>query len=195
MKGLFDFLDKAGNLKSTLRYTTLKDGRKESSAEHTWRLALMVMTAGKGINIDKAIRMALVHDLAEAITGDIDYARMVSGEVSKKEKHESEERAIKKIVKSLDIKNAKEIYKLWEEYEKGKTKEAKALKALDKLETLLQLAESGYKAYTGKPELIPNYADEAVNNFPELKDMLKEIKIKLKKEFKKGGIPWKKEYN
>jgi len=194
---IFRFLNKAGDLKSTIRYITLKDGRKESSAEHSWRLVLMVMIMGKGmkINTDKAMKIALVHDIAEAVTGDINYDKVASGEISKKEKQRMEEKAMKEILGPLDLKNKKEIYNLWKEYENSPTREAKFVKALDKLETLLSLAESGHKTYLGHPEFIPNYADQAVNNFPELKSMLKEIKLKIKKEFKKGKIPWKKEYN
>lgn len=197
MEKLFKFLNRAGDLKSTIRYIVLKDGRKESSAEHSWRLILMTMIMGKTmkIDVDKAIRIALIHDLGEAITGDINYDKVVTGEIPKKKKHEMEEKAMKEILKPLDLKNKKEIYKLWEEYENSSTKEAKFVKALDKLETLLSFTESGHKTYLGRPEFIPNYADQAVNNFPELKNMLKWIKLKLKKEFKKGKIPWKKEYN
>ena len=85
-------------------------------------------------------------------------------------------------------------YNLWNEYEKGSTGEAKFVKALDKLETLTHLIEAGYKTYD-RPEMIVNYADKAVKEFPELKGVLKIIKQKIKVEFDKGGIPWKEEYD
>ena len=58
---------------------------------------------------------------------------------------------------------------------------------------MTQLVDVGYRTYD-KPEFIANYADNAVAEFPALREMLNIIKQKLKKEFEKGDIPWKKEY-
>lgn len=115
------------------------------------------------------------------------------GIISKKEKYKNELQAINKIKKSLPGILGKEIHNLWLEYEKGKTKEAKFVKALDKLETLTQTIELGHKEYT-YPEYIPNYADKEVSNCPELLEMYKVLKNKLKLEFKKGDIDWQEEY-
>lgn len=198
LEKILNFLHHAENLKSTLRYSSTKSGRKESSAEHSWRLTLMVLVVTKELNldldIDHAIKIALVHDITESITGDIDAIRIAEQEISKEEKQKLEIKAIKKLKDSLSSKTGEEIYNLWNEYEQGSTKEAKFIKALDKIETLTQLAESGYKIYD-KPEFIANYADRAVRNFPELTGMLRAVKQKLKSEFKKGSIPWKKEYD
>jgi len=84
----------------------------------------------------------------------------------------------------------KKILNLWREYNDCEIKEAKFVKALDKIETLTQLAESGYKTYD-KPEFIAKYANKSVRMFPELSEMLKIVKIKLKVEFNKGNIEWK----
>ena len=100
---------------------------------------------------------------------------------------------IRQIKNSLPPKIGEEIANLWNEYDERSTREAKFVKALDKLETLTHLIETGYKTYD-RPELIANYADKTVKDFPELTDMLKIIKRKLKSEFKKGNIPWKEEY-
>lgn len=194
---IITFLEETENLKSTLRYIKTKSGRQESAAEHSWRLSLfaLVLTSEKnyGINTTKAIKLCIVHDLAEAITGDIDYAKIKNGTVSKKEKEREEKKAILKLKKLLTSKPGKEIFDLWSEYNEGKTKEAKFVKALDKLETLLQIIEAGCKHFD-IPEIIPNYPDKAVLDFPKLKEILVELKKKLKKEFQKGKINWKKEY-
>jgi putative hydrolase of HD superfamily len=112
----------------------------------------------------------------------------------KREKEKLEIRAINKLQQILPEHTGKEISELWNEYNECATKEAKFVKALDKIETLTQLAESGYKTYD-KPEFIANYANKAVKDFPELLAMLKILKKKLKKEFDKGNIPWKEEYD
>lgn len=101
---------------------------------------------------------------------------------------------MQEIKNSLPKKTGNEIYNLWKEFETQSSNEGKFVKALDKLETLTHLVEVGYKAYD-KIEVIPTYADESVKTFPELSEALKKIKKELKLEFKKGGIPWKKEYD
>jgi putative hydrolase of HD superfamily len=200
LERIFDFLHRAGKLKSSFRYSEIKNGmqRKESSADHSWRLTLMVfvITSKLKLNIDteKALKMALVHDLAEAITGDIDYILIAEGKISKEEKQKAEIEAIKKLRNSLGSETGEEVYNLWNEFGECSTKEAKFVNALDKMETLTHLVETGYKTYD-KPEFIANYADKAVKNFPELTGMLKIIKQDLKEEFRKGNIPWKEEYD
>lgn len=87
-----------------------------------------------------------------------------------------------------------EIFELWYDYEKSRSREAKFVKALDKIETTIHLVESGHETYDF-PELIAIYPKKAVNDFPELKSMLKAVNGRLKKEFQKGKFPWKKEYD
>lgn len=198
LEKIFDFLRKIEKLKSTLRYNKTTSGRKESSAEHSWRLALMAFIIADGLKLDidanRAVKIALAHDLAEALTGDIDAISITEGKFSKEEKGKQEIKAITNLQKTLPELIGKEISGLWHMYNDGDTKEAKFVKALDKIETLTQLAESGYKTYD-RPEFIPNYADQSIKSFPELLGMLKIVKEKLKAEFKKGNIEWKKEYN
>lgn len=198
LEKIFSFFCQAGKLKDVLRYNEKKNGTKESVADHSWRLALMAFSAAEEleINVDilKSIKLAIVHDIAESITGDIDAVLIMEGKVSKEEKKKKEIIAMEQIKSIAPEKTGVEIYNLWDEYEKNETKEAKFIKALDKLETLMHLVESGHKTYD-KPDFIPTYADEAVKNFPELLPMLKIVKRKLKEEFIKGGFEWKEEYD
>jgi putative hydrolase of HD superfamily len=198
LEKIFLFLEQAGKLKEVERYNEKRNGVKESAADHSWRLALMAFTMTKefnlGIDVLKSVKMALVHDIAESITGDIDAVLIMEGKVPKEKKKKEEKEALNKIRKIAPEGIGAEIYALWNEYEKGETREAKFIKALDKLETLIHLAESGYRAYD-KPEFIPKYADKAVENFSELLPILKIIKQKLKDEFDKGGFEWKEEYD
>ena len=68
------------------------------------------------------------------------------------------------------------------------------MKALDKLETMTQFVANGYTTYD-RPELIPNYADKAVSDFPALAPVLNEIKSRLRKEYETGGMEWKATYD
>ncbi len=146
------------------------------------------------INIEHALEIAIVHDIVEAITGDIDHVLIFDGKVSKEEKQRNEKEAMKKLKESLPLKLGNKVSNLWNEYERSSIKEAKFVKALDKLETLTHLIETGYKTYV-RPEFMVKYADKAVKNFPELTGVLKIIKKKLKAKFDKGNIPWKEEYD
>jgi len=70
------FLNEADRLKSVLRATTLADGsRRENSGEHSWHIALYAMVladqAGPGVNIDRVLRMLILHDLVEIDVGDV----------------------------------------------------------------------------------------------------------------------------
>ncbi len=71
--GTIAFLALAERLKDTLRNSRTSTGRTESTAEHTWRLALMALLLGPELGVDagRLIRICLVHDLAEAFTGDL----------------------------------------------------------------------------------------------------------------------------
>ena len=200
LEKIIDFLNKIGKLKSTFRFSEIQNmprDLKDSSAAHSWRLALMVSILADELNLDinkeQSLEIALTHDIVESVTGDIDSTLIFTGKVTKEEKQRNEKDAMEKIKETLPLGLANKISNLWYEYEEGSTREAKFVRALDKLETLTHLAEVGYKSWD-RPEFIPNYANEAVEDFPELTGVLKTIKQKLKSEFEKGKIPWKEEY-
>jgi putative hydrolases of HD superfamily len=196
--GLLDFLRKAEGLKSTLRYGKTTSRRRESAAEHSWRVTLMTFVVadelGLDIDVCRAMKMATVHDIAEALTGDIDFVRISDGEVTKEGKRDAENEAIIELGKTLSGTSGDELYSLWKEYGSGQTETARYVKAVDKLETLSQLVENGYGTYD-RPELIPNYADTAVKAFPRLLPMLESIKTRLRAEFEKAGLAWPETYD
>jgi putative hydrolase of HD superfamily len=197
LEKIFDFFHEARKLKEVLRYGKHKNKKLkcDSGADHSWRVALMTFLLADNLNLDlditKSIKLAIIHDLPEAECGDVDIIDIVNGNITREEKHRRESLAIKKISGTLPDKLKKEIISLWEEYEAGKSREAKFVRAIDKLETITHIVEEGYESYDS-PEIIVNYADEAVRNFPELKEALKVLKEKLKNEFKKGNFAWKK---
>jgi len=87
----------------------------------------------------RCMKMALVHDLAEAIVGDITPTEF-SG-ITKAQKHQLESRAMNTICSTLPYQIAKEIKELWTEYEESSTECAKHVKELDKFELLIQAFE------------------------------------------------------
>lgn len=111
-----------------------KDGRRESDAEHTWHLIVTLWLLSeyyeKKVDLNKTIRIALVHDLPEIIAGDV-YAH--STDITKEQKKENEEKAMEEIISKMPNKFAKEVKELWEEYEERKTEEAKFVWLTDKL--------------------------------------------------------------
>ncbi|BCJ07788.1 hypothetical protein PRtIB026_A25210 [Pseudomonas sp. RtIB026] len=131
------FLRQAEQLKSVIRSAHTSSGRAESTAEHTWRLCLMAITFADelgDLDLLKVLKMCLVHDLGEAISGDVPA-------VSKQgfpDKNRQEREDLLHLMSSLDAALRDEIMALWEEYEAATSAEAQAVKALDKLETLLQ---------------------------------------------------------
>lgn len=170
---------------------------KETSADHSWHLALLALVVCVELKInvdtDKSLKIAIVHDLVEAIAGDVDNSLIAFGKMTKEEKYAEELKAIKQLEQSLPLDSGKMIKELWHEYEEGKTKEARFIKALDKIETINHMLAIGTSCFD-HPELIAPYPNKAVNNFPELRPVLKEIHKKLKEEYKKMGWPWKPEY-
>jgi putative hydrolase of HD superfamily len=195
---LINFISEISKLKKTQRFDYGSKELSESVADHSWRLTILAASVYPQLNLkldcEKAMKMALIHDVGEYGAGDIDYRRIATGERTLTEKKAVETKSLEILKEICPTNLGDEIYDLWIEFEDGKTPEAKYVRALDKLETLMHICERGYKTFD-IPELIPVYADKAVKNFPELKPILKLIKNNLRKEYKKGGIKWKKEWN
>lgn len=137
IQGRLLFLKEAENLKNVMRCSHTSNGRTESTAEHTWRLALLALVFEdelKGLNFTRVLKMCLVHDLGETLSGDIP--------ATEKQNHPNkdiqERNDLLQLTQSLDEPLRSSLLGLWEEYEAGQTQEAIAVKALDKLETILQ---------------------------------------------------------
>ncbi|NCN41374.1 HD domain-containing protein [bacterium] len=133
-----NFLFEIDKLKSVLRQTKLyDDSRFENSAEHSWHLALAVMTfhdkSNVPVDLTKCLKMALVHDLVEIYTGDTFLYH---------EGHDDnaeEAKAAEKIFSIIDdLPLMLELKTLWFEFEARQTPEAKFVKALDRFLPLTQ---------------------------------------------------------
>lgn len=107
--------------------------------DHMYRMGIMAMLINDPtIDRTRCIKMAIVHDLAEATVGDIPPHHPVT----KEEKYQLESNAMKDLVKLLgDAPEATEMYDLWLEYEKCETNEAKLVKDFDKFEMIVQAVE------------------------------------------------------
>ncbi len=137
-------LSVAERLKDTMRHSYTSGGRRESVAEHSWRLALMAMLLKEVFpndDMDKVIRMCLIHDLGEAFTGDIP-AFLKNPDDSGKESD-----IFRNWAAGLPQDIAPVITSLWDEMEAQKTREARIYKALDKLEALIQHNEADIKTW------------------------------------------------
>lgn len=137
LEGILTFLRAAERLKIQTRSGWTSTGQAESVAEHTWRLCLMAMLLyghTPGIDLGRLLRMCLIHDLGEAIGGDVPAPAQQAG-ASKA----GQERAdLLELTASLPRGLRDEIVGLWDEYESAASPEARLAKGLDKLETILQ---------------------------------------------------------
>lgn len=198
---LFDFLLLADKLKCVKRYGSNKnmaDADRDSAADHSWRLALMVFAVASEfdlkLDVTKAMGMALIHDIAESISGDVDYRDIVSKKITPEQKKSKEDSAMKIIFQSMPPKLRKNISALYKEYELKKSEEAKFVKALDRIETTSHLLNTGKKSYN-TPDIIATYPNASAKEFPKIESFIEEMKNRLKNEFIKNNIPWKSEYD
>ena len=137
LEGVLTFLRAAERLKTQTRSGWTSTGQAESVAEHTWRLCLMAMLLyghTPGIDLGRLLRMCLIHDLGEAIGGDVPAPAQKAGT----SKAGPERADLLELTASLPPALRQEIIELWDEYEGASSAEAKLAKGLDKLETILQ---------------------------------------------------------
>jgi putative hydrolase of HD superfamily len=137
LAGRLACLREAERLKSVLRSGFTSSGRPESTAEHSWRLALMALVFADqlpGLDIARVLKLCVVHDLGEAIHGDIPAIHQHAHPGKAAQERED----LHVLTRELDAPLRAEIIALWDEYEAAATPEAQAVKAFDKLETILQ---------------------------------------------------------
>jgi putative hydrolase of HD superfamily len=118
IRQILSTLTLAEALKRELRHSWLSDGRQESVAEHTYQMALMAVFVAPyldtEVNLERTLKMILVHDLVEAVTGDIPFF-----EISDRKQHKAaiESAAIEKIRDLLPAEVGQDVYSLWQEFE------------------------------------------------------------------------------
>lgn len=136
---LLSLLTRSAELKSELRHGWNADGtRAESVAEHCFQLGLFAMLVAPylehPVNVERLLKMCLVHDLPEIVTGDTPYV----SEVDRLSKKHAEQAAMEELTGIMPSIVGTEVRELWLEFEAGDTVEAKCARALDGLEAQIQ---------------------------------------------------------
>lgn len=137
---LVDFLLTVGQLKRTKRtgWVLCDVASPESVSDHMYRMSIIAMAVSTAQERDHAMKMALAHDLAESLVGDITPHCGVSAD----EKFRQEEAAMAEIRDGLSGNPVgQELYDLWHEYEKSETATAVLMKDIDKFEMILTAYE------------------------------------------------------
>jgi len=159
VKKIFDFFKLAGKLKQIARTGWVRRGVKnpESVAEHTYRVALMSAIIGDMLNLDseKMMKMALLHDLAESITGDKTPQDI---NLIGTEQFRNRENKIMNDIISLLPENIREEYiRIWTDFRDESSEEGRVVREIDKLEMIFQALE--YEQEGTSPELLNEFWD------------------------------------
>ena len=171
---LLDALLIAERLKDTTRHCYTAKGRHESVAEHTWMMSLMaffVKDEFPEADMDKVLRLCIIHDLGEAFTGDIPTFEKTQAN------EEEEENLLYRWVKSLPETQSEEMLALYKEMAERKTLEAKIYKALDGLEAVIQHNISDLSTWIpSEYDFNLTYADDKVAFSDYFKGLREEIR-------------------
>lgn len=172
-KTFLEIMKTMEKLKCNTRHSWTSNGRHESVAEHSWQLAMMAMLMKDEFpeaDIDKVIHMCLIHDLGEAITGDIP-------SFDKNETHEETERKVlNDWVTTFPNPYRQHFLDLYEEMDALETIEAKLYKALDKLEAVIQHNQADINTWIPiEYELQYTYTTKQV----EFSEYLKQLKAEI----------------
>ena len=170
---LLEILSVAEKLKCNTRHCYTSSGRHESVAEHSWRIALMAMLIGPEFpeaDMNKVIRMCLIHDLGEAFTGDIPTFWKTEADTQK------EDAVFDRWVQTLPQETREEFSALLMEMNALETVEAKIYKALDKMEAVIQHNESDIATWLPlEYDLQLTYGAENVKFSPWFRELNAEI--------------------
>lgn len=172
---VLEILHVTERLKCNTRHCDTSTGRRESVAEHSWRLCLFAMLLEqepefRSLDTDRVLRMCLIHDLGEAFTGDIPA-------FSKSAQDEGREQALyEDWIAQFPPANRAQFQALLAEMTALATPEAKLYKALDKLEAVIQHNEASLDSWLPlEYDLQRTYGQEAVEFSPYLRALKAEI--------------------
>ncbi|MDR0659828.1 MAG: HD domain-containing protein [Prevotellaceae bacterium] len=178
------FMAIAEKLKCNTRHSWTSTGRPESVAEHTWRLSLMayfIQDEFPEADINKVIQMCILHDLGEAITGDI------PSFLKTEENESSENSVVIKLIKTLPRLYQDKLLPLFKEMNELQTLEAKLYKALDKLEAVMQHNEADISTWLPlEHELNIAYGEENVQFSAYLKRLKEELNKNSREKIKEA---------
>ena len=171
---LLEVLSVAERLKDATRHCYTSGGRRESVAEHSWRITLMAYLVSDEFpeaDLTKLLKMCLIHDLGEAFTGDIPT-------FDKTDFDEAKEAAVlDRWVRELPQPFAEEMRTLYREMDERKTLESRIYKALDNLEALIQHNESDISTWIPlEYDLQMTYGNDKVQFSEYLRSLRDEIR-------------------
>ena len=168
------FLIEIDKVKSILRQSiVLGDlNRRENDAEHSWHMALCAMTLKEysnlgEIDMEKVLKLILIHDIVEIYAGDTPAFSVFS----KEEKWKKELESAEKIYGMLPEEQEKEFMKLWLEFENMETKEAKFANTFDRFQGFIQnLTSDGHtwKKYAATKEMVLRRMSPIIEYAPQL---------------------------
>ena len=182
---LLEIMKTAERLKDTTRHCDTSGGRRESVAEHCWMAALMAYFLKDEFpeaDMDRVIKMCLIHDLGEAFTGDI------PSFLKTKEDEEKEDRLLADWVEALPQSFSREMKALYREMGELQTTEAKIFKAIDGMEAVIQHNASHISSWMpNEYELNLIYADDKVKFSPYLTALRQEIRRETLRKIQEAG--------
>lgn len=179
-----DFLHVMEKLKCNTRHGWTSTGRHESVAEHSYRLCVMAFLLRDEfpeLDMDRVLRMCLVHDWGEAVTGDIpSFLKTAADE-------HTEDDAVASLLRTLP-ERAAELTALFAEMSALETPEAKLYKALDKLEAVVQHNEAPLSTWIERERTLNlTYAVAECAAFPYLAQVRECVLRDTEKKLSEGG--------
>jgi len=193
---IFKFIDVIGQLKYTMRFGDIESDRKDSSAAHSWRLAVLCMILGPEVpdlDILRAVKIALVHDIPELLAGEEPFGEVLFDKSKISDKHLREADAARVIFAHLPEALCKEMLELYNDYSSAGTREAKFVKICDKLEAAYTtMNDVGLKKVGYGP---PLHSKQCFGMMPEMDEAIRFVNQELKKAHDAESQEWFDEYN
>ena len=182
---LLAFLRRIETLKTNPRHAYTAGGVRETVAAHSWRaalLAMLLMPEFPDLDMNKVIRMCLIHDLGEAVTGDIPA-------FEKTDEHRSQEHlALAKLVDTAPAADAAQMHALFAEMDAQQTPEARLYKALDRIEAVIQHNESDIATWIPlEYQLQQTYGWENLEEFPAMLALRQQVLADTQEKIRAAG--------
>lgn len=182
---LLAFLRRIETLKTNPRHAYTAGGVRETVAAHSWRTALLAMLLAPEfpeLDMNKVIRMCLIHDLGEAVTGDIPA-------FEKTDEHRSQERlALAQLVDTAPAADAAQMHALFAEMDALGTPEARLYKALDRIEAVIQHNESDIATWIPlEYQLQQTYGWENLEEFPAMLTLRRQVLADTQEKIRAAG--------
>lgn len=178
-QAILDFIEEIAVLKNLprtgWRFQGIKDG--ESVADHCYRVSLLSMiladmlnTHGVHLDVEKVMRMALLHEVAEARIGDVPFPALEY--IPEDVKERGEDKAVRSMFGEFGVVGEKYI-ELWEEFEGNTSVEGQLVRAADKLELMIQAYEYEKIGYRSLDKFwTNNWNWQGIKQFAQIQEIM-----------------------